>query len=659
MKHMHGTGLPLAALLAAGCTMGALSLPVRADDAPATPAATHNFYAWANWEWLEQAVIPADQPRVDNFSGLQDRVYEQLRELFAALKAANDRTPEQEKLLRLYEGFVDLKGRDARGLKAIAGELQQIRELEQHRDVALMFAHFQTIGILSPLVLAPAPDYKDSEVNIGFLAQAGLGIERDYYIGTGDDARAQRALYRNYLAKLFTLAEIPEPEAAADRAMEVETGLARIQWSRVENRNPEKLYNPLSSEAFAQRGADLFAGDLLQAWGAPAGARLNVMQPSYLEALGPYFRGTSVERWRDYLRARLLTTCAGLLDSRFKAALFEHQQALGVLKEEPPLWRDGIDFVTASANLMLGRAYVERYYDQATKDAVTKVVMSIRETYGESIRSASWMSEATRQKALEKLGKMRFKIGYPDRWRDYAKLEVPGTDLMENFRRAMQFEHARAMAKIGRPVDRNEWANAPHEVNAFYSPSGNEFILLAGILGEPFFDRKSDAATQYGGLGFVVGHEIGHGFDDQGSRFDADGNLHNWWTEADATAYGARKQKLIAQANAYEILPGTFLKGEQEIGEIMGDLSGAQIALRAYQKTPDASPKEFFVHLAQTWRSKWRPEFIKLVLQSDVHPPSEFRANGIVRQFGEFHEAFGVKPGDRMYQAPEDRVLLW
>jgi predicted metalloendopeptidase len=223
----------------------------------------------------------------------------------------------------------------------------------------------------------------------------------------------------------------------------------------------------------------------------------------------------------------------------------------------------------------------------------------------------------------------------------------------------MLFDHKRNMTKIGRPVDRNEWDRSPHEINAFYDPTRNEFVLLAAILQAPFYSEKGSAAMKYGGLGFVVGHEIGHGFDDQGCRFDGDGNMQNWWTEADAKAYNEKRQRLIAQANAYEILPGTFLKGEQEIGEIMGDLSGAQIALRAYRKTPNASEEAFFTQLSQTWRSKWRDEFLKLVIQTDNHPPSEFRSNGIVKQFDEFHQIFSIKPGDKMYLAPQDRVLLW
>jgi predicted metalloendopeptidase len=441
--------------------------------------------------------------------------------------------------------------------------------------------------------------------------------------------------------------------------IDAESKLAAIQWSRVENRDMQKIYNPTTFDAFLKMSADFYGDDMMKVWGAPRSAKLNIGQPSYFEKYGALFKSIPVATWQDYLRARLLTANAGLLNSAFKAALAQRGKDLGLIQEEEATWKQGIEFTASAASMMLGRAYVERYYDMNTKAAVTELVLSIRDSFRSSLEHCSWMSETTRKKAIEKLDKMRFKIGYPDQWRDYSALEIPGTDLAENNRRAMLFDHKRNMTKIGRPVDRNEWDRSPHEINAFYDPTRNEFVLLAAILQAPFYSEKGSAAMKYGGLGFVVGHEIGHGFDDQGCRFDGDGNMQNWWTEADAKAYNEKRQRLIAQANAYEILPGTFLKGEQEIGEIMGDLSGAQIALRAYRKTPNASEEAFFTQLSQTWRSKWRDEFLKLVIQTDNHPPSEFRSNGIVKQFDEFHQIFSIKPGDKMYLAPQDRVLLW
>lgn len=647
-------GLAVLGTLVPGILAGT---PRRASAETVSPSV--NFYTWANRDWLEKTVIRADSPREDNFSQLEDKVYVQIRDLLDGLKTAAVRTPEQEKLLRLYEGFVAMDKRNANGLGPVSGELKKIDGLKTHRDVAVMAGYFQTIGVASPIILAPLPDFKDSGNVIGYITQSGLGIERDYYLGTDAQSLRQQQLYRTFLNRLLTQAAIPDPGGVVDRVIKLETGLAAIQWNRVDNRDMKKVYNPVSAEEFLKKTAGIYGDEMLTAWASPRNTRFNLMQPDYIEKYGRLFRETPVSVWQDYLRVRLLMSYASLLTSGFKEVKAQYQKDLGLIKEEAELWRQGIDFVSSSANMMLGRAYVEKYYDRDMKESVTRLVLSIRESFRSSIEKAAWMSGDTKRKALEKLNKMKFKIGYPDEWRDYSALEIPGTDLVDNYRRAMQFDHKRNMARIGRPLDRNEWDHSPHEINAFYDPTRNEFVLLAAILHEPFYNEKGSAAMKYGGLGFVVAHEIGHGFDDQGSRFDGDGNMKDWWAESDAKAYGVKKQRLIDQANAYEILPGTYLKGEQEIGEIMGDLSGAQIALNAYSKTPGASDKEFFTRLAQTWRSKWRDEFLKMVIQMDVHPPSEFRANGIVRQFEEFHRAFDIKPGDRMYLAPKERVLLW
>lgn len=650
-------------LASVAITLGVLPFPgMPGSVAAATtepPRPVENFYAWANRDWLAKTVIPADRPREDNFSQLQDVVYAQLRELLASLKAAPVRTPEQEKLWRLYESFINMERRNAAGLTPLAGEFKRIDAARTHRDLARLFGYFQSAGVLTPVLIASDSDFRDAGHNIAFIAQGGLGLERDYYLGTDEIARKQQKLYREYLLRLFKLAALPDPESTVGRVLDLETRLAGIQWGRIENRDMQKIYNPVTIKEFVAKTSDFYGDDMMTAWGAPRDARLNLMQPTYLEKFGPFFRATPVAVWQDYLRSRLLTAYASLLTSDFKAAKLQYSRDLGLVQEEQEMWRQGVDFVAATVDMMLGRAYVEKYYDKASKDSVTAIVNSIRESFRASMAQAAWMSGETRKKALEKLDKMQFKIGYPDKWRDYSPLDIPGTDLAENYRRAMGFDHRRNMAKIGHPIDRNEWGHAPHEINAYYDPTRNEFVLLAAILQEPFYSATGSMAMKYGGLGFVVGHEIGHGFDDQGCRFDGDGNLRNWWTEADAKAYNIKRDRLIAQANAYEILPGTFLKGEQEIGEIMGDLSGAQIALRAYRSTPDASDSAFFTQLAQTWRSKWRDEFIRMVIQADNHPPSEFRSNGIVKQFEEFHRAFNVQPGDKMYLAPESRVLLW
>lgn len=628
--------------------------------------AQSNFYQWVNRDWLNKTPIPDDKPRVDNFTQIQDRVNAEIKDLLMDLQNAPTRNDEQEKLVRLYTSFLDMETRNGRGLAPIASDLAAIEKIKNHKNVARRFAELQKLGIGTPLVLEPMGDFKDSKVNIAYVSQAGLGLERDYYAGTDPQSVKQRDLYKKLLLRLFELASIQNPAAKVDNIMALESQLAGIQWSRVQNRDLAKIYNNYSLPKYYDLTRNLYGKTMISALGMPAMSNVIVMQPSYIEAYADLFPKVSVQTWKEYLTARLLIRYAGLLTSDFKKALVDYEIALGLFTKEKPTWEQGIDYLTANAGHLLGRAYVERYFKEDTKAAVSKLVFSIRDEYKEVIGKAQWMTEPTRARALEKLDKMTFQIGSPDKWRDFSGLLIASGDLVGNAKSVSLFEHKRNMAKVGQPVDPNEWGNAPHEINAYYDPTKNKFVLLAGILHPPFFDIKNEVAANYGGMGFVIGHEIGHGFDDQGSRFDGDGNMKDWWTEADSRAYGETKRKLIAQANAYEILPGTFLKGELEIGEIMGDLGGAQISLGAFRKVAmgsgvsmEKAEKAYFRQLAETWRSKWREEYIQIVLQSDPHPPSEFRANGIVRQFNEFYPLFKVKPGDKMYLPPEKRVLLW
>jgi putative endopeptidase len=632
----------------------------------AKATAQSNFYQWVNRDWLNKTPIPADKPRVDNFTQIEDRVNGEIKNLLTDLQKAPARNDEQEKLVRLYTSFLDMETRNGRGLAPIASDLSSIEKLKTHKNIARRFAEFQKLGIGTPLVLEPMGDFKNSKVNIAYVSQAGLGMEREYYKGMDPQSVKQRDLYTKLLLRLFELASIQNPAAKVDNVLALESQLADIQWSRVQNRDMAKIYNNYSLLNYYALTRNLYGKTMISTLGIPAMTNVIVMQPSYIEAYADLFPKISVQSWKDYLTARLLTRYAGLLTSDFKKALVDYEIALGLFTKEKPTWEQGIDYLTATAGHLLGRAYVERYFKEDTKAAVSKLVYSIRDEYKEVIGKARWMTEPTRARALEKLDKVTFQIGAPDKWRDFSGLRIATRDLVGNSKNVSVFEHKRNMAKVGQPVDPNEWGNAPHEINAYYDPTSNKFVLLAGILHPPFFDIKNEAAANYGGMGFVIGHEIGHGFDDQGSRFDGDGNMKDWWTEADNRAYGETKRKLIAQANAYEILPGTFLKGEMEIGEIMGDLGGAQISLGAFRKVAlgsgvsmEKAEEAYFIQLAETWRSKWREEYIQIVLQSDPHPPSEFRANGIVRQFNEFYPLFKVKPGDKMYLPSEKRVLLW
>jgi predicted metalloendopeptidase len=389
------------------------------------------------------------------------------------------------------------------------------------------------------------------------------------------------------------------------------------------------------------------------------------MQPEYLQQLNQLFPTVDVATWKQYLSTRVLLNYAELLGDDFREVLSQYNIARGSYAKEPPRWQLAIAYIDERVGMLLGELYIEAYFDDSIKAQVNAIKDNIHAEYRHAITHSRRLSAQTRQSALHKLDKMAFQIGYPDKWQDYSSLSIARDDLVGNDMRIAQYEHLRNVRKLGMPVDRQEWYISPHNINAFYNPGTNTFVLLAGILQEPFFSAQGDQAVNYGGIGFVIGHEIGHGFDDQGSRFDADGNLANWWTSEDAAKFAKLSEQLIVQANEYEILPGHYLNGELEIGEIIGDLSGAEIALRAFNRladdmdNPPAAKRRFLDQLAITWRNKMRDEYLLNLLQSDPHPPSEYRANGTVRNLDEFHYIYQTKAGDDMYLAPKERVRLW
>jgi predicted metalloendopeptidase len=508
-----------------------------------------NFYTWANREWLAKSEIPSDQARVDNFTYLENAIYDQLNELFTTLRKAPSRTPEQEMMLRVYDGYSDLPAREKRGIAPIAQDLKAIDAIKTHQDAARRFAEFQKLGIASPLMIGPLADFKDSTMNIAFVVQGGLGMTRDYYSGTDAQSTKQRALYEAFLIDIFKAANMPEAEAKAKGVLSLETSLAAIQWSNVENRDMQKIYNPLTANEYFAMTRDLYGEKALTVLGVPKGAKMVVAQPSFVKSYAILFRKTGIHSWKDYMKARLLMRYAKLLSSQFKKAAVKYEISLGLYAEEKPSWKQNIDYLNNTLGMLVGKAYTEKYFGEKTKDSVRKLVLSIRDEFRASIAHADWLAAETKTKALEKIDAMRFQIGYPEKWKDYSALTIDGTDAVENDRRIALFTHNNDMAKISHPVDDSEWEHAPQEINAFYDPTKNAFVLLAGILQEPFYNASASLAQNYGGIGFVIGHEIGHGFDDQGSRFGPKGNLKQWWTAADDAAYARKRKSLIEQAN--------------------------------------------------------------------------------------------------------------
>ena len=509
-------------------------------------------------------------------------------------------------------------------------------------------------------------DFKDSNKVIVFVSQAGLGLEREDYSGGDERTATIRKQYQDVIQKIFELASMANATEQAESVLKLEGGSRRCSGAKLKIATREMTYNVTAFDGLKSKLSNVNVGRQLTDLGMPMEYPFNVMQPSNLEAFNKFFVSQDVENWKAYLEARLLLSYSKLLDRRFKDAVVNYEIARGLYDVEEPMADQAVHYLNENVGMLLGMLYVEEAFDEGMRETLEGIINNIADAYRVAINESPRMTSATKSRAMEKLGKMKFKIGYPRKWQDYSSLEpVPG-ELVENYMRIQRYENKRNIDKLSKPVDRDEWDIPPQTVNAYYAPSKNTFVLSAGILHEPFFSTDGTNAEHYGGIGFVIGHEIGNGFDDQGSRFDGDGNLVSWWAKEDAEAYNKVKCALIAQANNYEILPGKFLNGELEIGEIMGGASGAEISLRAFQKIinskhldPEQGYRAYFMQLAGTWRDKLRTDFQLLILDKDPHPPSEFRATGIVKNFDEFNTVFKTKPGEAMYMAADERVRIW
>ena len=630
-----------------------------------------DFWRFANGKWLAATAIPADRPAWDTFNALRDAAQGQLRGLIEGIDPKSTDV-ERRKLADLYASFMEETQVEAAGLGGLKTELDRIRGLADKAALPALFGHLASLWVRTPFYLDVGPDEHDATVYIAHLAQGRLGLpDRDYYLK--DDAHFQtiRSAYRTHVVKLLSLAGEPAGEAEADAIIALETALARLQWTRVQNRDSIKTYN---RRTVAELPA-LTAGNTWPSWLSAMGLATEVRdvvvyQPNYFDGLDAILRDLPLATWRAYLAYNLLSAYAPYLPEAFVAADYDFEQrTLRGVPEIQPRWKRAVAIVDRSLGFALGKLYVQRHFPPANKARAEAMIAQIIAVYRESIETLDWMGPETRRQALGKLAAMRPKIGYPEKWRDYDGLAVRRDDLVGNVMRARRFDQAFWMAKVGRNVDRTEWFTAPQVVNAFYSSSRNEIIFPAGILQPPFFDADAEDAANYGGIGTVIGHEISHGFDDQGSRFDGDGNLRNWWTAEDRRRFEARTRGLVAQYDAFSPLPGYHVNGALTLGENIADNSGLAVAVKSYRRSLAGRPaavidgytgeQRLFLAFAQIWKDKVRDPARIERIKIDPHSPGQFRANGALRNQSAFDEAFDVKPGDGMYLPPDQRISLW
>ena len=650
-----------------GIELSAVDPSVRPQD---------DFFRHVDGLWLQSTPIPADRPSISSSAELHEKTQLQLRALIdAAVKDPG--TPQARQIGDLYASFMDEAAVEKAGLRPLATELAAIDAVTLPRQLGALSATLLRLGASMPLVHYVGQDARQATRYVPYLTQGGLGLpDRDYYLKL-DDARFKlaREQYLAYLATLLRLsseADAPRAQALAQDVLALETELARAQWSGVENRQPVKNYNRLDPAALTKLAPGFdWAGWLAETgFTGIKGEALIVRQPSYVEALGTLSTTTPLATWKAYARTHLLHAYAPYLGQAFVDARFAFVgTALSGTSQNRSRWQRGVVLVQDSLGEALGQLYVGRHFSPESKARVDRLVAALMATFKESIETLDWMSPATKKEAQAKLATFSPKIGYPKRWVDYGALNVARDDLLGNVMRARAFEAARSVAKLGGPVDRDEWHMTPQTVNAYYSATMNEIVFPAAVLQPPYFDARADDAVNFGAIGAVIGHEISHGFDDKGSQYDGQGNLRDWWTTDDRSRFAAKTRALVAQYSAFVPVPGYTLNGELTLGENIADNSGLVIAFKAYRASLGgreapvidglSGDARFFFGFAQLRRGKARDEALLRQIKSDPHSPNEFRVNGVVRNHPGFYATFDLKPGDKLYLPPQERVSIW
>jgi len=657
---------PAGAVPASGISTKYMDPAVRAQD---------DMFLYTNGGWLKTTEIPAEKASWGSFAKLRDDVTPQIRGIIESLqKDTTQKAGSQaRKVGDLYASYMDEAKRDQLGYKPLTAELAKVHGLKDKKALPAMFAHLTTVGVSVPFVIYVTQDARDSTRYAAHVYQSGIGLpDPDYYLKADDAKMADiKAKYEKHVANILGMAGRKDAAEAAKAIVALETELAKVQWTKVEQRDPVKSYNktPLTDLNALTPGFDLKAS-VAAAGIANKVDYVIVNQPSYLTGFAKVLDKTDLATWKSYLEWQVLNTYAGYLSKPFADANFAFfGTTLTGVTEQEPVWKRGVALVEGAMGEAVGKQYVEQYFPAERKARMEVLVKNLLEAFRQSIDTLDWMGPQTKKEAQDKLAKFTPKIGYPDKWLDYSKLTVKRDDLVGNVMRSNTFDYNRNLNKLGKPIDRAEWGMTPQTVNAYYNPQLNEIVFPASILQPPFFDMTADDAANYGGIGAVIGHEISHGFDDQGSQFDGNGNLRDWWTAEDRAKFKAKTAMLVSQYGSYSPVDGYNVNGELTLGENIGDNSGVAIAYKAYKLSLGGKPapvidgltgdQRFFMGFAQVWRIKMREAKQIQLVKTDPHSPGKFRANGTLKNQQGFYDAFGVKEGDKMYLAPKDRVSIW
>jgi len=639
-----------------------------------------DFFRFVNGNWLDKNEIPADRTRWGSFDELRKKTDDDMKVILneALLNPAYTAHTDQGKALNLYRSIMDTVSRDRLGIKPLEPYLKKINAVKNVSDLKKLLIEMETQGGIGFFGVGVGTDAKNSNRNVVNVGLGSLGLpDRDYYVSDEKDSKEKREKYHAHIIKMMSyLGEKPaQAKASADKILALEIAMATPRLDRVERRDRRKTYNPMTVGELQKLTPTINWAEYLKGVGLPVVDTLIVSQPKYMTALETIFKENKVEDWKAYMRWTLLNRSAGMLSTEIGNANWEFfgKTLTGAVKQRP-LDERALQTVNGSFGEALGKIYVEKKFPPEAKEKARKMIDNVFLAFENRINNLPWMAPSTRANAIAKLKKFNVKIGYPDKWKDYSKVTIvspkDGGTYFENSKRITKWRNDENFAKLGKPVDKTEWGMSPQTVNAYYSPSFNEIVFPAAILQPPFYDYRADEAVNYGGIGAVIGHEISHGFDDSGSRYNADGNLVNWWSDEDLKQFTELGGALADQYSQLEPLPGIFVDGKFTLGENIGDLGGVSAALdglKIHLKesgnpglidgfTPE---QRFFISWATIWRSKARDEAIKNLVKTDTHSPGQYRAYVPLQNVDAFYEAFNIKPGDGMYIAEDKRVRIW
>ena len=653
--------------LRSGITLENFDKSVRPQD---------NLFNHVNGRWLLKTDIPADKSNYGSFTALADGAIENVKALMVEASNTPNATGNVQKIGAFYKSFMDESAIEAAGIDPLMPEMEKIDNLKTTEDVIRHFGYLQQLGIGGPIAFFVGADAKSSKEHLAAVFQSGTTLpDRDYYFVDNDKYQKARKALGAYIQELFELSGMEGGKTAAAQIVELETKLALFQWPRIKLRNANARYNKYAVSDLPKLTPSMPWETFFDAVGADGLAEVNVATPSFFKALEVIVADTDLDVWKQYMRFRVLDAAAPALPKPYVDAAFTlYQKELAGVPEQKTRERRAVEAASGGRGFgvlgdAIGEMYVKKHFGDEAKRRMDELVQNLLKTYEVSINELQWMSPETKKMALDKLHKIKPKIGFTEKWRDYTDLKIDPKDLLGNMKRSAMHEHKRMVDKLGKPVDETEWGMTPQTVNAYYNPTKNEIVFPAAILQPPFFDPQAEDAVNYGGIGAVIGHEISHGFDDQGSKYDGDGNLKNWWTDSDRAAFEKLANALVAQYDAYEALPGKTVQGRLTLGENIADLSGMAIAYKAYKMSLGGkegpvmdgytADQRFFIGWGQIWARKYRDSELVRRLVTDPHSPSLFRANGPIINFDAFYDAFDVKEGDQLFKPKSERIQIW